>query len=476
MRISVLTFIGVLWHVAFAQDAGPPCSSGAYNCQIHVAIGTKDCVNGEKSLRFSWISVGGANPVVQWSTNAVMAEGFSFSAVASSETYELSDMCVPSFVDMPVLRGWEDPGTIHHVEIVLPEGQVIFYRVGDSLLDQFSDTIGPIQVGPKRGEGLTSFVVFGDMGTYEYAPAVAAAETLGACDDLVATSLARVAPSLDAVLVVGDLAYAHDGPASRWRYWMEEVEETSKIVPWMVGCGNHDCLWGPNGSNPNIISWEGAVLTSGTDGGQCAVPYNARYWMPGNVSLIDDWHEGKSGRNNLFYSFDIGYVHMVMLSAEHALDWGSVQHDWLISDLEVTNRTETPFVVIGLHRPVYTSTNASQLPESIGLRGAIEPLALKYRVTAVLAGHYHQYERSCRVAREKCVGDEEVGVVYVTAGIAGITHSAPWLAEKPEWVVVQDTESHGYLRFDTINRTHMQATAVNALNNDETFDSFWLLA
>jgi len=46
---------------------------------------------------------------------------------------------------------------------------------------------------------------------------------------------------------------------------MEEIEATASLVPWMVNCGNHDCLYL---ENPNIINWEGAVLTSGVDGGQ----------------------------------------------------------------------------------------------------------------------------------------------------------------------------------------------------------------
>jgi len=128
------------------------------------------------------------------------------------------------------------------------------------------------------------------------------------------------------------------------------------------------------------------------------VPYNARFWMPGDPSAIAGWKEANGGaRNNLFYSFGVGSVHVVMLSSEHALDGPSPQLAWLASDLAAVDRGLFPFVVVGLHRPVYTSTNGNAFPESIGLRESIEPLAIKHRVTAVVAGHC-ELQRRGRVA------------------------------------------------------------------------------
>ena len=161
--------------------------------------------------------------------------------------------------------------------------------------------------------------------------------------------------------------------------------------------------------------------SAGEDGGQCGVPYNARFKMPGDPQQIDGWHESRNGtRNNLFYSFDVGSVHFVMLSSEHDLGDGSAQLAWLAADLAAVDRSRTPFVLVGLHRPVYTSTKLGiKLPETKGQQAALEPLLLQHRVSAVFAGHYHQYERSCPIARNACAVN---GTVHVTAGIAGLQH------------------------------------------------------
>ena len=286
--------------------------------------------------------------------------------------------------------------------------------------------------------------------------------------------------------MVGDLAYAHDGPQSRWRYWMEEVEPFAGRVPFMVGCGNHDCLYLED--NPHRVGWPEAVATAGVDGGQCGVPYNARFWMPGDPALIGGWREASGGRrNNLFYSFEVGMVHVAVLSSEHDLTAGSAQLAWLEADLGGLDRGARPFVLVCLHRPPYTSTappaGQAELPETAGLRAALEPLLLAHRATAVLAGHYHQYERSCPLANGTCVDSGSAGgpaaggagPVYVTAGVAGLSASDAWQDPAPAWVRARSTDRHGYLRLDVVNATHLRAAAVDA-TDDSTFDEFWLTA
>ena len=55
------------------------------------------------------------------------------------------------------------------------------------------------------------------------------------------------------------------------------------------------------------------------------------------------------------YSYDYGMVHMVMLSTEHDYQPGSPQYVWLENDLKNVDRTKTPFVMVGGHRPMYCS-------------------------------------------------------------------------------------------------------------------------
>ena len=201
---------------------------------------------------------------------------------------------------------------------------------------------------------------------------------------------------------------ANDGEVL-WREWLQQIQPVASVVPWMTGCGNHDCLWA---AQPYRPPWAG-YFAAGGDGGECGVPYSSRFWMPGEVALVNNSRESRNGtRNNLFWSMERAAVHVVMLSSEHDLREGSVQWRWLQSDLAKVDRRRTPWLVVGLHRPLYSSVIGGEaLPETRGMREALEPLLLRYRVDLVLCGHYHQYERSCRLAAGSC---DERGPVHMT--------------------------------------------------------------
>ena len=321
-------------------------------------------------------------------------------------------LCEPNLV---ALRGWEEPGSQHHATIDYGDATELWYRVGDGTT--WGNVTGPVRI-PSR---LTSFAVFGDMGTYEYAPK---SNALGAVDAHVAAACSsaprrRSTRSCTSATSRTRTTGRRRGGGTGWRRSKPaaSADSSRRSCHTMVGCGNHDCLY----DNSHKPPWAGSILSAGEDGGQCGVPYNARFKMPGDPTQIDGWHESRNGtRNDLFYSFDVGSVHFVMLSSEHDLGDGSAQLAWLAADLAAVDRSRTPFVLVGLHRPVYTSTKLGiKLPETKGQQAALEPLLLQYRVSAVFAGHYHQYERSCPIARNACAVN---GTVHVTAGIAGLQH------------------------------------------------------
>ena len=57
----------------------------------------------------------------------------------------------------------------------------------------------------------------------------------------------------------------------------------------------------------------------------------------------------------LRYSFDYGSVHFVMMSTEHDYKKGSRQYTWLEKDLKSVDRNKTAWLVVGGHRPMYSS-------------------------------------------------------------------------------------------------------------------------
>jgi acid phosphatase type 7 len=105
--------------------------------------------------------------------------------------------------------------------------------------------------------------------------------------------------------------------------------------------------------------------------------------------------------NEKWYSYDWGHVHFVALDTE--ADY-STQMTWLEQDLAATTR---PWKIIYMHRPPYSSGLHGS---DTTLRNKLQPIAERYGVQLVLAGHDHDYERI----------KPQNGVAYVVTGGGGI--------------------------------------------------------
>ena len=86
---------------------------------------------------------------------------------------------------------------------------------------------------------------------------------------------------------------------------------------------------------------------------------------------------------------------------------GSEQHDFMRADLARVNRSHTPWLVVGGHRPFYIDSTSKGKPDSDqtvadDLRSAFEDLFLQYSVDLTLHGHHHSYQRSCPVFESSC--------------------------------------------------------------------------
>lgn len=153
--------------------------------------------------------------------------------------------------------------------------------------------------------------------------------------------------------------------------------------------------------------WNGG----GDGGGECGVPTARRFRVPAN------------GNGVFWYSFETANVHVTMISSEHDPAPGSPMGEWLEEDLLGVDRDVTPWLILGIHRPlVETEKYAGDAAVANGLRSILEPLLLRAKVDAVLSGHYHSFQRSCSMANLKCVtpGSGEHGIVHITSGAAGM--------------------------------------------------------
>ncbi|KDD75912.1 hypothetical protein H632_c440p0 [Helicosporidium sp. ATCC 50920] len=117
----------------------------------------------------------------------------------------------------------------------------------------------------------------------------------------------------------------------------------------------------------------------------------------------------------LFYSMDVGPMHIIFLSSYAPYDSDSDQVRWLTHDLSSVNRSKTPWVMVSIHAALYNSY-LSHYQEAECARLAFEPLFLRYGVDLVVSGHVHAYERSFPVSDYKI---DDCAPVYVTLGDGG---------------------------------------------------------
>ena len=104
----------------------------------------------------------------------------------------------------------------------------------------------------------------------------------------------------DIHLLPGDLSYA-DCMQHRWDTFGELVQPLASARPWMVTEGNHE--------KEKILLFTDAFES-----------YNARWKMP---------FEESGSTSNLYYSFEVAGVHVIMLGSYTDYDELSDQYSWL---------------------------------------------------------------------------------------------------------------------------------------------------
>nr|XP_011462666.1 PREDICTED: purple acid phosphatase 15-like [Fragaria vesca subsp. vesca] len=278
-------------------------------------------------------------------------------------------------------------GIIHHVRLTgLMPNTLYQYQCGDPSIPAMSN-VSYFQTMPVSGpESYPSRIaVVGDLGlTYN---------TTSTVDHLLINH-----PNL--LLLVGDVSYANlyftNGTAEgcfheqtyqpRWDYWGRYIQPLVSKVPVMVVEGDHEI--------------------EKQAGNQMFAAYNSRFAFPSEES-------GSS--SSLFYSFNAGGIHFVMLGAYTSYDKSGDQYNWLELDLANVDRNVTPWLVAAWHPPWY-STYTAHYREAECMRIELEDILYKYGVDIVFNGHVHAYERSNRVYNYTL---DPCGPVYITVGDGG---------------------------------------------------------
>ena len=133
--------------------------------------------------------------------------------------------------------------------------------------------------------------------------------------------------------------------------------------------------------------------------------------------MVRRFHSPSNGNGLFWYSFDVGPLHIVHYSTEHDFRPTSPQYAWLEKDLSSVNRSRTPWLIVGSHRPMYASeTDEPEDFVKIMLQYYLESLFYRNHVDLNLFAHKHSYERTCPMYQNRCIPD---GIIHILIGMAG---------------------------------------------------------
>jgi acid phosphatase type 7 len=178
-----------------------------------------------------------------------------------------------------------------------------------------------------------------------------------------------------------------------------------------------------NGSNPEdwdqFFEIEKDLLSS--------VPF---YPTPGNHERNDPVYFkyfSFPGGNGHHYSFDWGSVHIVALDTNEIGDSAGAKAAFLREEVEWfrqdLRRNQKPLTFVFMHHPLYTAVE-SRRAGAARLAAELEPIMLERGVTAVFAGHDHNYQHHLKGTLHFVVTGGGGAPLYDVSPIPGITLKA----------------------------------------------------
>jgi len=311
----------------------------------------------------------------------------------------------------------------------------------------------------------------------------------------------------------GDFAYADDatsnyndvahGGVKVYEALLEQfytqLQQISRKVAYMVGPGNHEaackevkntekvCPVGQNNFTDFRYRFDGLMPTGFESTSKNETAQELRQKA---ISLAVP---------PMWYSFDYGSVHYVMINTEtdfkdapdqtgslgsyaYGLTEGPFgfphqQQEWLAADLASVDRKVTPWVLVYGHRPWYTSEREES--GCLKCQDAFEDILYKYSTDMFIAGHVHNSQRYAPLYQG--VPDPRgytnpLAPTYLVAGGAGNIEGLYSVSEKEtehpglQW---SNSEFYTVVRIDVQSETELNVNFVRS-SDGEVIDTFTL--
>lgn len=393
------------------------------NCnisQLHLAQGFNS-----KSMTISWITPDNCLSHVIY---GLTSDSLLNIVTGMSSTYEFYNKL-----------SYYKSGYIHHVTLTdLQPSTNYYYQCGDFLYGTRSK-ITMFTTLPKAGSNaMLTFGVLGDIG-----------QTIHSVSTVQHLVNER---DISMILHSGDLSYA-DCDQALWDSYGEMIEPLASYVPWMVCPGNHE------------------IEFNGTDYTNLFTAFEHRYRMPyfkkavfGDVIIKSSVNpitgtpyctpsifQTEYNYGNSFFSFDTGLAHIIFLNPYTNTTPTSLQYKWLENNLQLIDRNITPWVIIVMHCPWYSSNKKHDSDDqTIMMRKYMEDLFYNHNVNIVFNGHVHDYERTYPVYKNKT---QIYGPVYITIGnggnLEGLDNN---YYDQPEWSAFRNGTEYGYGKLTIVNK------------------------
>lgn len=241
-------------------------------------------------------------------------------------------------------------------------------------------------------------------------------------------------------------------------------------TPYMVTPGNHEHKGGAHSTESQMN------FTS----------YRTRFHMPPRVGQTDNYD-----LQNMFHSFDYGLMHFISIDTEASFPGAPEGSDsgpfgdqaaWLRADLKaaVANQANVPWIVIGGHRPFFTTGGHEESQLDFFL-----PIFEEYEtsIAAVFVGHIHWYERmyALRSNGSICSTDYQKPncPVYIVTGAPGNIEGLSKDHKKPKDITAKLISNYGIgvlhvddattMRWDFIESDTMKITDSITITKDNGF-------
>ncbi|MEN8008492.1 MAG: metallophosphoesterase [Candidatus Krumholzibacteriota bacterium] len=151
----------------------------------------------------------------------------------------------------------------------------------------------------------------------------------------------------------------------------------------------------------------------------------------------------------LYWSFDYGPAHFVVIDQYRSYAPGSVQHDWIEADLTATTK---PWKFFVFHEPGWSAGGHGN---NTSVQDYLQPLCIEHEVSIAFTGHNHYYARAV-------VND----VQHITTGGGG----APLYVPNPDYPnIVTVTQDHHFCTV-RIEGSNLSFAAISAAG--DTIDHF----